>query len=122
MTTVDSATDISRGWGGPPSTATLVAIAASLAPAADAFVTPSGSSVAFGQLNTQLAGTVQMLADRGIDTEAAVTATVAGHIGTVDGDPAATALATQQAMLEIRRRAGELAGTDDWESLPGLFW
>ena len=119
--TVDSdAADISRGWGARPSTLQLIAHAASVAPAQTAFEGKAGP-VAFATLNATVSMTAGVLAAQGIDTEAAVGAAVTGQLALVGLAPDEIATATRRAVDDIRTAAWALAGTSDWESLPGLF-
>ncbi|MHC3002885.1 amino acid adenylation domain-containing protein, partial [Gordonia sp. GN26] len=119
--TVDSdAADISRGWGARPSTLQLIAHAASVAPAQTAFEGKSGP-VPFAALNATVSMTAGVLAAQGIDTEAAVGAAVTGQLSLAGLAPNEIATTTSRVVEQIRTAAWALAGTSDWESLPGLF-
>ncbi|WP_168703426.1 non-ribosomal peptide synthetase, partial [Gordonia paraffinivorans] len=119
--TVDSgAADISLGWGVRPSTPDLIAYAASVAPTETAFEGGAGP-VIFATLHATVEMTAKVLAAQGIDSEAAVGAAVTGQLASRGLTPDEIAVATRRAIDQTRAKAWEVAGTDDWETLPGLF-
>ncbi|MET9203195.1 amino acid adenylation domain-containing protein, partial [Gordonia sp. NPDC003585] len=125
MTTLDSGAPenpraISRAWGHRPSTLQLISLAAAQAPDGVA-VHGAAGPVTFAALDTQAAATAGLLLARGLDAEAAISATIAGLLPTAGRSPVEIASATSRAIADIRAAAAAVAGTDDWESLPGLF-
>ncbi|GAB17963.1 putative non-ribosomal peptide synthetase, partial [Gordonia effusa NBRC 100432] len=121
MTAVDSgAADLSRGWGENPSTLDLIAFAAATTPHAVAFTGASGP-VPFGQLHAQTSMTAGVFAAQGMDTEAAVGASITGQLDNAGKSPEQIATGMRGALGQIRAAAFELAGSTDLGSLSGLF-
>ncbi|MDL9937936.1 non-ribosomal peptide synthase/polyketide synthase, partial [Gordonia sp. ABSL1-1] len=121
MTDVDPrSADISRTWGSRPPTVDLIAFAASVAPDRIAVDTTAGG-VSFGRLHTQVSVTANVLAAQGIDTEAAVGASITGLLSTAGRAPTEIAELTGAAIATIRTRALDVVGSSDLGSLPGVF-
>ncbi|GAC71063.1 putative non-ribosomal peptide synthetase, partial [Gordonia soli NBRC 108243] len=98
----------------------LIAVTAAHAPDAEAMVGATGP-ITFATLHRRVAAAAATLTARGVDPAPAVRATVTAMMSRAGRSGADLALAAEEITNRIAERAVEVLGTDDWQSLPGLF-